>query len=74
MSDPGWDNCGVSGPRLRPITNMAPVTPAWSGDTGRWEPGSLHQTADNEMLRLTTNEILRVCYILCQSQSFPKLL
>lgn len=42
--------------------------------TSVWEPGSLHQTADNEMLRLTTNEILRVCYILCQSQSFPKLL
>ena len=22
MSDPGWDNCGVSWPRLRPITNL----------------------------------------------------
>ena len=72
MSDPGWDNCGVSGPRLRPITNMVSVTPAWSGDTG---VGTRQPAPDcRQMLSLTTNEMLRVCFILCQSQSFPKLL
>ena len=77
MSDPGWDNCGVSGPRLRPITNMVTGhTRRWSGDTRLWEPGELEtQTAvHTEMLSPTNNQFLEVCSILCQSQSFPKLL
>ena len=78
MSDPGWDNCGVSGPRLRPITNMVTGhTRRWSGDTrtvGTRRVGDPDCSLHCEMLSPSNNQFLEVCYILCQSQSFPKLL
>ena len=60
-----------------PSLTWSLVTPgAGQGTPGLWEPGELEtQTAVNtEMLSPSNNQFLEVCYILCQSQSFPKLL